>query len=304
MVTPRTTAFALLTLTALFWAGNTIVGRAVAGELPPMGISFWRNLLAFAIILPFGGAEVWRCRALIRREWKILVILSFFAIGLFTMLAFLGLQHTEAVNGALIQGTLPINIILVAWVLTGALITRRQAVGVVLAFFGVVVIVAKGSWTVLAGMSLNLGDPLIWGAVLSHATYTVLLPRRPMELSLYGFLTVLFGIGVVTCLPAYLIETIALDRPMPFNFTAVWAISFVALFCSVLAQQFWATAVKEVGPNMAGYFIYLTPVFATVMAVLLLDEALRPFHAAGIAFIAAGLYLAASRGRRARVSET
>src|SRR5206468_10715228 len=44
--------YLLLSLTALFWAGNAIVGRFAAGHIPPVTLSFLRWSGAFLIILP------------------------------------------------------------------------------------------------------------------------------------------------------------------------------------------------------------------------------------------------------------
>lgn len=50
--------YLLLSLTSLFWAGNSIVGRTVAGHFPPLTLSFLRWLFAFLIILPFAWRDL------------------------------------------------------------------------------------------------------------------------------------------------------------------------------------------------------------------------------------------------------
>jgi drug/metabolite transporter (DMT)-like permease len=85
---------------------------------------------------------------------------------------------------------------------------------------------------------------------------------------------------------------------MPVNLTAALAVGFVALFPSVVAQLFWAEAVGRVGATVAGYFIYLTPVFGAAMAIAFLSETPAWFHAAGIALIFAGIYLATAARHR------
>jgi hypothetical protein len=42
----------LLATAVLFWAGNSVVGRAMAGTVPPMALSFWRWVFAFLAITP------------------------------------------------------------------------------------------------------------------------------------------------------------------------------------------------------------------------------------------------------------
>ena len=286
-----TSAYVLLTLVALFWAGNTVVGRAVNEDLPPFGLAFWRSFGAFLILLPFGLTRVRSQWDLVAANWRILTLLGFLGMTCFSAFVFVGLQYTDAVNGSLIQGTLTINIILVSLVLLGALITLRQTVGVVIGLAGLVIIVIRGDIEILTGLRLNIGDPLVYAGVMCHALFSVLLPRRPAALDLIAFMTVLFFVGSVLTLPLHVWE-MTQGRYMPLNFTALWASFFVALFPSVLAQIFWADAIRQVGATTAGYFIYLTPVFGALMATVLLGETFAWFHLIGIALIFAGIYVA------------
>jgi drug/metabolite transporter (DMT)-like permease len=291
-------AYAALTLTALFWAGNTIVGRAVYHELPPMGLAFWRSFGAFLIIAPFGFAQVWRERRTILAHWRDLTLLGVLGMTAFSALVFVGLRHTQAVNGSLIQGTLPLNIILASLVLFGRMVTPRQGLGLIAGMVGFALIVLRGHLTEIGAVALNVGDALIWLGVFCHGLFSILLPRRPVALDLPAFLTVAFFIGAVTTLPLHLWE-IAEGNGMPATWTAVWASAFVALFPSVLAQFLWVAAIARVGATTAGYFIYLTPVFGAAIAVALLGEMIAWYHGAGIAFIFAGIWLATTGSAKA-----
>jgi drug/metabolite transporter (DMT)-like permease len=290
-------AYALLMLVALFWAGNTVVGRAVYQDLPPLGFAFWRCFAAFLVLAPFGLPRLWRARAVVRAHLGILVALGFLGMAAFSALVFVGLRYTEAVNGALIQGTLTVNILLVSLVLLGTPVAARQAAGVVVAMAGLAAIVARGEIATLLGLRLNIGDLLMWLGVVAHALYSVLLAQRPKELDLIGFMTAAFMFGSLILAPFHVWESLD-GRPMPVNVTAALAVGFVALFPSVVAQLFWAEAVGRVGATAAGYFIYLTPVFGAAMAIAFLSETPAWFHAAGIALIFAGIYLATAARHR------
>ena len=291
----RAVAYCALTVTAASFAGNTIVGRAVIDELPPMGLAFWRAFGAFLIVAPFGAAEVWRLRREIVAAWKILFALGVLGMTAFSILVFLGLRHTEAINGTLIQGTLPLNIIVASLVVLGQTISPRQGLGLAMGGIGFTAIVLRGEADNLAGLFFNPGDALIWGGVFCYALFSILLPRRPAALSLTAFITVTFFVASVTTLPFHLWE-IANDDPMPATWTALWAAGFIALFSSLLALYLWTAAVERVGARTAGYFIYLTPVFGAAAAIVLLGEDAGWFHLAGIALIFAGIWLATRSG--------
>jgi drug/metabolite transporter (DMT)-like permease len=74
---------------------------------------------------------------------------------------------------------------------------------------------------------------------------------------------------------------------------------YVGVFASVVAYVCWNRGVHVIGPNSAGLFLHLMPVFTTILAVMLLGERLYAYHAAGIALVAAGIVLSTSGGRRA-----
>src|SRR4051794_30865988 len=78
--------YLLLSLTALFWAGNAIVGRFAAGHIAPVTLSFLRWSGAFLIILPFAWKHLVRDWPLIRERLGLMILLSVPRIGAFNSL--------------------------------------------------------------------------------------------------------------------------------------------------------------------------------------------------------------------------
>ena len=295
----NSTAYVLLTLTALFWAGTIIVGRVVADTVPPLSLNFWRWVVALVVIAPFGARGLVAHWPDIARHWRLLVVLGILNMTGFGSFLFLGLKHTEAINGSLLLGTMPVNIVVVAWLITRERITPVQGIGIVVGFLGLLTIVARADVSVLLGLTFNLGDPVIWLSILFYAFYSVYLPRAPQTLPLASLMTVLCAVGVATCLPFYLWETWGEDLATTPSWDALWAVVYLGVFSSLLAQIFWVAGIARVGPSTAGYFIYLAPVFGTIMAIVLLGETFRWFHAVGIALVFAGVFLATRKGAEA-----
>ena len=291
-------AYLLLTLTAAFWAGNTVIGRAVVGELPPLGFAFWRSFGAFLILAPIGLPRMWRARAEIARHWKILTLLGVLGMTGFAVFSFVALHSTGAVNATLIQGSQPVIVLITSWMIFNLAITGRQIAGIVVALTGLVAIVTRGELGALAGLGLNAGDFVFWLGVLCHGLFTALLPLRPKSLDLVCFLTTAFLIGALTTLPFHIAEMVV-SEAMPLTWTALGAVLFVAVFPSVLAQLFWVESIRRIGPATAGYFVYLTPVFGTLAGIALLGEAFAWYHGAGIVLILGGVWLATGARRRA-----
>ena len=284
--------YILLTLCALFWAGSSVVGRHVAGEIPPLALNFWRWLFAFLIVLTWTSGELWRRRQLVLQKWKYISFLALSSAIGFGALHYVALQYTTAINGALFQGLMSICILITALIILGDRFGVREGIGVVLGFTGVAVIVTRGDVNVLFGLTFNIGDIILFLATMSYSVYAVFLRRAPAELSSSALMAGMFGFAALYMLPLWLVELYVFDRSVQLNLTAVWSIGFMTLGPSVLAQIFWAYSVSKVGPGTAGYFIYLAPVFGVVLATSLLGEQFYMFHAAGIVLIFTGIWLA------------
>src|SRR5690606_39274022 len=96
-------AWLLLSLTALFWSGNAIVGRLVAESFPPATMAQLRWIGAALIVLPFAWPHIRRDWAEIKRHWLVLTVLSFTGISLFNTLQYWSLTYTTALNVLLLQ---------------------------------------------------------------------------------------------------------------------------------------------------------------------------------------------------------
>src|SRR5258707_15138876 len=135
-----TQPYRLLSITAVCWAGNAVVGRLAAGHIPPVTLSFLRWSLAFLIILPFAWKHLARDWAAIRARLGIMVVLSVTGIGAFNTLQYWALEHTQALNTLLLQSAGPLFIAGWALVLLGSPLTLAQAGGIALSLAGVLVI--------------------------------------------------------------------------------------------------------------------------------------------------------------------
>ncbi|NQU62420.1 MAG: DMT family transporter [Rhodospirillales bacterium] len=288
---PQTTAFLLLALATLCWAGNFVLGRAMYAEIPPFTFNFWRWFGAMLILAPFVAPSAWQHRQAIRSHWRILTVLALLGITVFNSLAYTALNTTTAVNAALIVASLPVVIMILSFVIYRDRITRRQGVGLALSLVGVVIIVIKGDWAVLAALDVNAGDIWMTVGVFVWALYCVLLRDRPKDLPPLVFLFAITVIGVAFLAPIYGLE-LAVKGGIALTLDNLLSLAYVSVFASVVAYIAWNRGVAEVGANRAGFFSHLMPVFATILAVVLLNESLFAYHAAGVGLIGSGLALA------------
>lgn len=299
MKTPNTfkisdSPYLLLTLAVFFWAGNFIVGRAVRADIPPVGLAFWRWFVAALLVTVLARKYLLADLREIGRHWVIVLLLAIAGIASFNTLVYIGLQYTIAVNGLLMQSLMPVLIVGLSFLLFKETIHAVQAVGVVVSLAGALTIIGQGDVDVLLSLSMNRGDILVFVAVVGYAGYSIGLRKRPAVHPL-SFVAVTFIIGDLLLLPLYIWESMA-GRTVHVDMPTLLAISYVAIFPSIVSYLCFNRGVELVGANRAGMFIHLIPVFGSVMAIVFLGESLQWFHLAGILLIGSGIFMA-TRGR-------
>src|SRR5215218_97322 len=132
--------YLLLSITALCWAGNAIVGRLAAGHIAPLTLSFLRWSIAFLIILPFAWKHLVRDWGAIRSHLGMMIFLSVTGIGAFNTMQYWALEHTQALNTLLLQSAGPLFVAVWSLILIGVRLTLAQAGGILLSLAGVVII--------------------------------------------------------------------------------------------------------------------------------------------------------------------
>lgn len=287
--------YLLLTVVALLWAGNTVVGRAARDLIPPFTLALIRWSGALAVLAPFARASLAGDMPMVRRHWRITLLLGLLGVAAFNALLYSGLHFTTATNATLIQAAIPPLIALFGFVLFRQTTSAPQLGAMLLSMTGVLVVVCRGDAAVLLHLKIGLGDGLILTAAASWAFYTILLRKRP-PLQPLSFLVCTFAIGVAAMAPLSAMEFMS-GRQIVWGAPVLGAMAYVAVFPSVVAYLLYTRGVDLAGAARAGQFINLMPLFGAALAVLLLGEPLRAFHLIGGAFIVVGVAAFAMAGR-------
>ncbi len=288
--------YLFLALAALLWSGNFVVGRAVRGRVPPVGLAFWRWVVSLAVLLPLSRRGLRAAWPSLRRSWRVVVPLGVLGVGSFSMLVYVGLRGTTATNGVLLQSACPPLIVALSFATGAGRATPRQMTGIAVSLAGVLAILARGTPAALLSLGFVRGDLWVLAAVIAWAVYTLLLPRRPDGVEPTALLTALVAVGVAWMAPFYAVEA-ARGARMALDGVTAASVLYVSLFASVVAYVLWNQGVAAVGPTRAGVFLHLMPAFGSLLAVALLGESFRLFHLAGIALILAGVSLAGAPSR-------
>ena len=276
-------AYLLLALASLCWSGNHLMGRAIAGHVPPLTIATVRWLLAAAILYPFVRERLPRDWPVIRRHLGVMIYLSLLGGALFGALQFVGLQFTAALNVSVMNSLAPVFIAAAGAVMFRDRLTSGQLIGIAISLLGVLAIITKLDPDVLTHFTFNTGDIIIFINMVLWAVYSASLRWRP-PIHPLSFMFMFALISGVAMLPAFAWEysTGFVLQPTVLTFSAI---VFVTIFSTIAAFMFWTRGVELIGPNRAGVFLHLIPIYSALLTGALLGEPLMGYHVVGFALI-------------------
>ena len=282
-------AYGLLVFTTWCWGLNTIFSRMAVGEISPMQLVMFRWLGVIAFLVVFTREYLFQDWPILRKHLFFLSAMGALGFTLFNYLFYLAGYYTTALNIGILQGSLPVFVLLGSFLILRQGITAIQAVGVIITLLGVLIIATGGNLFELQELSLNRGDLYILIACSLYAIYSIGLSRRP-DVRALSLFTVMSIAAWVVSLPLLGLEIAqqGWQTPTPKG----WIIALVVtILPSLMAQIFFIQSVALIGPGRAGVFINLVPVFAAIMAVIFLQETFEQYHAFSLVLVLGGIAL-------------
>jgi len=289
--------YLLLSLTSLFWAGNIVLARHVAGHVPPLTLSCIRWIGSFILLWPFAKPHLKNDWPALRARWPLLLVLSASGFAINNALSYWGLQYTQALNALLIQSSGPLFVALWSLALFGVRLTVFQLAGILTSLLGVLTILLRGDFSALASIRVNTGDLMMAGALLAFGLYSALMPRRPVTHQL-SLIVCTIGGGAVLLLP-FAIWEYASGVTLKLDPLSLATLAYAMIFPSTLAYLFFNRGIALIGPNRAAPFSHLMPVFGSVLAIVLLGEEPRLFHLVGYVLVLGGVIISSRQASAA-----
>lgn len=287
------TPYILVALAALCWSGNHVVGKAIAGHVPPFAISTLRWALPSLALLPFAMSHLRRDWPVVREQWKLLTFLALTGGAIFGSLQYVGLTYTTAINVSVLNSLAPVLIATAGAVLFGDRLAPIQAIGISVSLCGVLAIIAKGDPSALGALQFNWGDLIIVFNMTLWGVYSACLRLR-RKVHWQTFIVVLGVLSALFTLPFFIAEHASGYHLQPTLLTFS-AIAYVAIFPSLVAYAAWNKGVDLIGANRAGAMLHLVAIYSAVLAGVLLGERLMPYHLVGFVLILGGVWLAARK---------
>lgn len=290
---PKTKVLAYLEaiFAVVIWGGTFIATKIALQEVSPATIVWVRFAIGVVIL---GAAMLARKQFAIPEgsDLAYLALLGFLGVTFHQWLQATGLQTAQATTTAWIVATTPVFIALLGWLVLKEKFGPLRILGIALAAFGVLLIVSKGGLASLAsGRFGTPGDFLIFISAVNWAVYTILarreLGRHPAArmiffVMLFGWLftTVwIFGFGPgLSELPRISVQGWA-------------AILMLGIFGSGLAYIAYNDALQALPASQLGVFLNIEPLVTTLLAAVMIGEAITLLTLVGGAVIILGVWL-------------
>jgi drug/metabolite transporter (DMT)-like permease len=291
--------YLLLSLTSVIWAGNFIVGRALREDISAVELNLWRWTLALVILFPLSYRQLRQHWPLLIQHWRLLSLLGFSGIAAFHTSVYAALKTTTAVNAILFLSLSPVLIVIGSRISGKDSITGRQLLGILVSLAGAIVLVVRGEFATLVDLHFYRGDLWMLFAVTMWSVYSILLKQKPAALPQLSMLT-----GSAICAVAMLLLIFVFTQhghsSVAWSGRVIFALLYVGILASIVAFLFWNKGVAEVGPNRAGVFLHLMPVFGALLSVVFLNEGIAVYHLVGAALVFSGLTLSTRPASRKR----
>ncbi len=272
----------------LVWAGNFIVVKSVLGELPPVGFTFTRFMLAGLVLLV-------ACRiregsvGLPRRDVLPIAGLGAIGFGIYQTIWTVGLSQTTAGDSALLIASTPIFTLLIAALIGSDVLTRARLLGAVVSFSGVALVVLSGADTELGprlvGNVITIVAAACWAVYVAFGA-PVLRRHSPLRTTAWA---VIFGSLVMLPIGTWQLAGVDWSR---VTFASVLAVLYAGLLSIAIGNVLHFRGVQVVGPSRTTNFQFLVPALTVVFAAIFLGEQIRPVQVIGGFVIVLGILVA------------
>jgi drug/metabolite transporter (DMT)-like permease len=275
----------LLLLTMTIWGSTFVVTKEVIGELPPFALAFARVAVGALVLAPFALLRYRRGSGL---PWRTFVLISFVGVVFYYVTFNLALKYTSAVQGALVQSSIPAATALVAvlWLREEASVVRW--LGIALSIGGVLIVFSGGDAS--GGPDALLGNVLMFATVLAWGVYTSM-AKRVASIDAMVTTAAIMALGAMMLAPIAAYELRDIGWPA-LSLTALAGIVYLGAGASGFAYVMYNDALKHMDASQAGAYTNLIPVVGVITGVVLLDEPLTLRSLIGGAIVMLGVWVA------------
>ncbi len=282
-------AYGAIVAAAVLWGGSIVAQKLALSGFSAVEASVLRDIGGLFILMSTWWWQEGRMAGLCASDLPTLFLLGLGVLGNH-LLIIVGLKYVSGAVAGVIIGSAPVVTALLSALMIQDVPLRAVWAGSLLSFLGVGLVSVVGFQA--AGEQPMLGSTLVFLGVVSWALYSIgsrTIMERLSPLTVNW--TTLF-VATALQIPLLWTDRKALDAGLASVAMMDWfALGYLVVFATAVAQQAWLYGVKGIGPSRASVLGNLTPVAAIALSAVILGEAVGLVEVMGITFIFAGVWL-------------
>ncbi len=278
-----------LFLVALIYGANYSIAKIVLDDeyIQPIGFVLMRVLSG--VILFWFFHLLFVREKVERKDFLQLFLCGIFGVAINQMFFFTGLKYTTPINASLIMTTTPILVLLISSFIIKEKITSQKMIGIALGAFGAIMLIAHGKELSFQQDQL-FGDLMIFINATSYGIYLVYVKKLMMKYHPITVVKWVFTFGIIFVFPFGIGELLEVQWSS-FTTGVWWAVIYVLVAVTFLTYWLNGFALKIVNPSIVSIYIYLQPLLATSIALMMMKDELTLVKIVAGIFIFLGVYL-------------
>jgi len=291
-----------LFMVALFFGSTFIAGRIMAANLPPFTSAFLRFLLASFFLILFVFKKYGKFPRINFQQFLLIIALGLTGVAGYNFFFFSGLKFITASRASMIISLNPSVITILSALILKEKFTKYKFTGITLSLTGALIVISQGNLQVILQGNVGWGELFILVCVICWSSFTVLGKIIMKDLKPIIAITYACLAGtLILILPTYQ-EGVFQDF-VQYNMEVWLSVFALGFLGTALAFTWFYEGIDEIGPSRAGIFINFVPIFATLMAVLILHEKLSPSLIIGAIFVVSGVYLTNYQAKNVKIEK-
>ncbi len=280
---------ALLGANLFYGAGFTVAKHIMPRLIQPLGFIFIRVSVVMVLFwLSYLGGKKFRTK-IEKKDWLVLVLGGLFGVALNQMLFFLGLNLTFPIHASLIMMSTPLLITIIALFVLKERLKTEKAIGLLMGIGGAFLLMSAGKEITMTGNSA-MGDLFVFLNAASYAIYLVMIKPLMQRYRPIIVIRWVFFFGFLFVLPFGYPQFAAIDWSF-FQTSDYVAVAFIVICVTFFTYLWNIYALRHLSPSTAGAYIYLQPIFAAVISMVVIGEQLTWIKLLATILIFTGVYL-------------
>ena len=278
----------ILLSVSLVFGANFVIAKNVLdpGHILPFGFILLR--ITFAVVFFWLVYAIFYGEKIKKADLPLFAICGLFGIAINQLFFFKGLKLTSAMNASLIIMVAPLMVVIFSAILIKDKVTWKKV-------FGILIGGAGASLILFSNQSINSnesgleGDFYILLNASSYALYLVLVKSLMKKYSAFTVIKWVFSFGLLFILPFGFGELTSVDLS-DLSKGVIWSIVYVLLLATIYAYTLNIYALKFVTPSSAAAYIYIQPLIASAISVILGRDELSLIKVLAAVLIFTGVY--------------